>query len=176
MPFFGFSTKNGLKNRKENIVAPEIIEIVKKNWAGIKEKFRQDYNLTFVSYNTWIEPLQVGGMTKDGRFEFTAEGLKSSPSEEFNRTMATYTGAFVQLARLAAAMYSPAAASIPLTTEAADPAAVAKLVDAQSAAKSAEITAKSQKQTALIKAQSDAKIAEQNAAAANAAECTDCVK
>lgn len=115
-----------------------------------------------------------GGMTKDGRFEFTAEGLKSSPSEEFNRTMATYTGAFVQLARLAAAMYSPAAASIPLTTEAADPAAVAKLVDAQSAAKSAEITAKSQKQTALIKAQSDAKIAEQNAAAANAAECVDC--
>ena len=83
-----------------------------------------------------------GGMTKDGRFEFTAEGLKSSPSEEFNRTMATYTGAFVQLARLAAAMYSPAAASIPLTTDAADPAAVAKLVDAQSAAKSAEITAK----------------------------------
>lgn len=115
-----------------------------------------------------------GGMTNDGQFEFSADGMKSSPSEEFNRTMATYTGAFVQLARLAAATYSPAAASIPLTTEAADPAAVAKLVDAQSAAKSAEITAKSQKQTALIKAQSDAKIAEQNAAAANAAECTDC--
>lgn len=116
-----------------------------------------------------------GGMSQDGRFDFEAEGMKSSPSEEFNRTMATYIGAFVQLARIAAAMSSPAAASIPLTTEAADPAAVAKLVDAQSAAKSAEITAKSQKQTALVKAQSDAKIAEQNAAAANAAECTDCI-
>ena len=59
-------------------MAPEIIEIVKKNWAGIKEKFRQDYNLTFVSYNTWIEPLQVGGMTKDGVLEIIFTGENSS--------------------------------------------------------------------------------------------------
>lgn len=43
-----------------------------------------------------------GGMTSDGQFLFEAEGMKSSPSEEFNRTMQTYTTAFVQLAQIAA--------------------------------------------------------------------------
>ena len=43
-----------------------------------------------------------GGMTKDGKFEFSAEGLERSPSEEFNRTMMTYTSAFIQLAQIAA--------------------------------------------------------------------------
>lgn len=52
-----------------------------------------------------------GGMTKDGKFEFKAEGMKSSPSEEFNRTMQTYTTAFVQLAQIAAAAYNPSASS-----------------------------------------------------------------
>ena len=50
-----------------------------------------------------------GGMTKDGKFEFAAEGLEKSPSEEFNRTMQTYTTAFVQLAQIAAAAYNPSA-------------------------------------------------------------------
>lgn len=50
-----------------------------------------------------------GGMTQDGRFEFEAEGMKSSPSEEFNATMKTYTTAFVQLAQIAAAAYNPSA-------------------------------------------------------------------
>lgn len=50
-----------------------------------------------------------GGMTQDGKFEFDLEGLKSSPSEEFNRTMQTYTTAFVQLAQIAAAAYNPSA-------------------------------------------------------------------
>ena len=50
-----------------------------------------------------------GGMSDDGKFEFSAEGLKSSPSEEFNRTMQTYTTAFVQLAQIAAAAYNPSA-------------------------------------------------------------------
>ena len=48
-----------------------------------------------------------GGMTKDGKFEFAAEGLERSPSEEFNRTMMTYTSAFIQLAQIAAAAYNP---------------------------------------------------------------------
>ena len=52
-----------------------------------------------------------GGMTKDGKFEFAAEGMRSSPSEEFNRTMQTYTTAFVQLAQIAAAAYNPSASS-----------------------------------------------------------------
>ena len=50
-----------------------------------------------------------GGMKNDGTFEFSAEGMKSSPSEEFNRTMQTYTTAFVQLAQIAAAAYNPSA-------------------------------------------------------------------
>ena len=52
-----------------------------------------------------------GGMTQDGKFEFDLEGMKTSPSEEFNRTMQTYTTAFVQLAQIAAAAYNPSASS-----------------------------------------------------------------
>lgn len=52
-----------------------------------------------------------GGMSDDGKFEFSAEGLKSSPSEEFNRTMQTYTTAFVQLAQIAAAAYNPSSSA-----------------------------------------------------------------
>ena len=53
-----------------------------------------------------------GGMTGDGRFVFEAEGMKSSPSEEFNRTMQTYTTAFVQLAQIAAAAYNPSSTGV----------------------------------------------------------------
>ena len=52
-----------------------------------------------------------GGMTKDGKFEFAAEGLERSPSEEFNRTMQTYTTAFIQLAQIAAAAYNPSSSA-----------------------------------------------------------------
>lgn len=66
-----------------------------------------------------------GGMTQDGRFEYNIEGLKSSPSEEFNRTMQTYTRAVIQLAQVAAAAYNPSASaalanpwwSVPATAE-----------------------------------------------------------
>ena len=112
-----------------------------------------------------------GGMTGDGKFEFDLEGLKSSPSEEFNRTMQTYTTAFVQLAQIAAAAYNPSAS---LAAQGADPTAVAKLVEAQSAAKTAEIAAKSQRETANIKATSDAAVAQKQAAGATAsADCAD---
>jgi len=53
-----------------------------------------------------------GGMTGDGQFVFEAEGMKSSPSEEFNRTMQTYTTAFVQLAQIAAAAYNPSSTGL----------------------------------------------------------------
>ena len=53
-----------------------------------------------------------GGMTGDGQFLFEAEGMKSSPSEEFNRTMQTYTTAFVQLAQIAAAAYNPSSTGV----------------------------------------------------------------
>lgn len=108
----------------------------------------------------------AASIAPDGTVTFNMNGMKSNPSEEFNKMMNTTFMGFASLARLAAAMYSPGAASIPLTTDAADPEAVAKLVNAQSAAKAAEIAAKSQRETARIKAASDAKIAEQQNAAA----------
>ena len=52
-----------------------------------------------------------GGMTNDGKFEFSAEGMEASPSEEFNRTMQTYTTAFIQLAQIAAAAYNPSSSA-----------------------------------------------------------------
>ena len=119
----------------------------------------------------------AASISPDGTVTFNMNGMKSNPSEEFNKMMNTTFTGFASLARLAAAMCSPGAASIPLTTDAADPEAVAKLVNAQSAAKTAEINAKSQRQTALIKAQSDAAIAEKQATAtatpSAAGECTD---
>lgn len=63
-----------------------------------------------------------GGMTGDGQFVFEAEGMKSSPSEEFNRTMQTYTTAFVQLAQIAAAAANPSSTGV-ITTKAATSAA-----------------------------------------------------
>ena len=63
----------------------------------------------------------TGGMTEGGKFEFSAEGMKSSPSEEFNRTMQTYTTAFVQLAQIAAAAYNPSASqAVSTATKTAD--------------------------------------------------------
>ena len=53
-----------------------------------------------------------GGMSEAGKFEFAAEGMKASPSEEFNRTMQTYTTAFVQLAQIAAAAYNPSSTGV----------------------------------------------------------------
>lgn len=52
-----------------------------------------------------------GGMTEKGRFEIALDGVKASPSEEFNRTMQTYTSAFIQLAQIAAAAYNPSASA-----------------------------------------------------------------
>lgn len=52
-----------------------------------------------------------GGMSENGKFEFDLEGMRSSPSEEFNRTMMTYTSAFIQLAQIAAAAYNPSASA-----------------------------------------------------------------
>ena len=86
-------------------------------------------------------------MTGDGRFVFEAEGMKSSPSEEFNRTMQTYTTAFIQLAQIAAAAYNPSSSG------------VLKLSDASSLQQlAAAATSASTPATATT----------------NAAECVDC--
>lgn len=93
----------------------------------------------------------------DGTISFDMGGYSSSPSEEFAKSLMTMT----YIARIAAAMYSPAAASVPLTEQAADPQAVAALVKAQADAKAA-----------LVKAKAEAKAAAPAAAGAQA-ECTD---
>ena len=60
-----------------------------------------------------------GGMGHDGKFEVKLESASVSPSEEFNRTMQTYTTAFVQLAQIVAAAYNPSASA---ATKSAEPA------------------------------------------------------
>lgn len=103
-----------------------------------------------------------GGMTNEGKFEFAAEGMKSSPSEEFNRTMQTYTTAFVQLAQIAAAAYNPSASQAVAT-----------------AAKPAE--AKTPTQTVVVntqQAETANKLPTTNQPAnqpTNATDCPDCV-
>ena len=86
-----------------------------------------------------------GSMSHDGDFDFQGEGLQSSPSEEFNRSMQTYTTAFVQLAQIAAAAYNPSSsAAAAKTAEPAQtvvnvqPAAAATTSDAQASTNAVE--------------------------------------
>ena len=58
-----------------------------------------------------------GGMTTDGKFEVKLESATVSPSEEFNKSMQTYTTAFVQLAQIAAAAYNPSASAAAAKSE-----------------------------------------------------------
>lgn len=95
----------------------------------------------------------------DGTISFDMGGYSSSPSEEFAKSLMTLT----YIARIAAAMYSPAAASVPLTEQAADPQAVAELVKAQADAKSAR-----------VKAKAESKASAAPATASAPAECADC--
>lgn len=75
-----------------------------------------------------------GGMTKDGDFKYSADGLKSSPSEEFNKTMQTYTTAFVQLAQIAAAAYNPSSSAAAAVKTTSDAKAAQTVVNVQPAA------------------------------------------
>jgi len=52
-----------------------------------------------------------GGMTNDGNFEFSADGIEKSPSEEFNKMMATTMGTFAQMMQIAAAAYNPSSSA-----------------------------------------------------------------
>ena len=118
--------------------------------------------------NSEADAIVAGVKGTDGHeIKFELNGLKSSPSEEFAKSLMT----FAYVARIAAAMYSPGAATVPLAPEAADPQAMAAAVKAQADARAAEIAAKSARETARIKAQSDAKIAEKAAAQGTAANC-----
>ena len=52
-----------------------------------------------------------GSMTKDGDFSVAADSLASSPSEEFNKTMKTYSAAIVSMMQIAAAAYNPSSSA-----------------------------------------------------------------
>lgn len=93
-----------------------------------------------------------GGMTDSGKFEFAADGISSSPSEEFNRTMQTYTTAFVQLAQIAAAAYNPSSSGV-IATKAATSSATTTSATTATAATSAATPA---------------------TVTTNAADCVDC--
>ena len=97
-----------------------------------------------------------GGMTQDGKFNIELAGLKSSPSEEFNKSMKTYTSAVVSLAQIVAAAYNPSSSTAAQSANAA-----------QSAGKAITVNA----------AQSEPVKKEEETTpqpAANAAECADC--
>ena len=38
---------------------------IKNNWMEIKETVRREYNLSSISYNTWIEPLKIHNVVND---------------------------------------------------------------------------------------------------------------
>ena len=119
-----------------------------------------------------------GGMTQDGKFEFDLEGLKASPSEEFNRTMQTYTTAFVQLAQIAAAAYNPSASQAVATAakSASTSATPTVVVNTQQAEASAAAASK-EKEAAASPAAASAQTAAECKDCTDpqaAAECTDC--
>lgn len=51
------------------------------------------------------------GMSQDGKFKIGLQGYKSSPSEEFNKSMQTYMGAIISAMQIAAAAYNPSASA-----------------------------------------------------------------
>ena len=103
-----------------------------------------------------------GGMSEAGKFEFAAEGMKASPSEEFNRTMQTYTTAFVQLAQIAAAAYNPSSSSAVKSQGSGSTPVSVNVTAAPASTNTASTNAVSGQATSA-------------AATTNAADCVDCV-
>ncbi|MBR0196920.1 MAG: hypothetical protein IJQ34_02190 [Kiritimatiellae bacterium] len=78
------------------------------------EKNQEGYRLYHNSHWLSTEADQLSGsMDQNGTFNFSMNGVKSSPSEEFNKMMQTNMGALTTIARIAAAMYNPAAGQVP---------------------------------------------------------------
>ena len=63
----------------------------------------------------------------DGSYSVSLNGYHSDASEQFNQMLQQSFQGLALLGRLAGAAVNPAVASVPLTTEAADPDAVAKI-------------------------------------------------
>lgn len=84
------------------------------------EKNQEGYRLYHNSHWLSTEADQLSGsMSTDGTFNFSMNGVKSSPSEEFNKMMQTNMGALTTIAQIAATAYNPAAAQVkaPAATE-----------------------------------------------------------
>ena len=110
-------------------------------------------------------------ISPDGTISWEMGGLSSSPSEEFAKSLMTMT----YIARLAAAIASPAAASVPLSEEAADPQAVAAILAAQAAAKTSVVNAKADRSVRKIEAKAKADAAAKCATGTcTDGSCTDC--
>lgn len=41
------------------------MEVIKENWMMIKETVRREYNLSDISYHTWVEPLEIHNIVDD---------------------------------------------------------------------------------------------------------------
>lgn len=41
------------------------MEAIKENWIEIKESVRREYNLSDISYHTWVEPLEIHNVVND---------------------------------------------------------------------------------------------------------------
>lgn len=112
------------------VVLAAVVSIVGCSVKKIEYEKNEKGEVSYRIYENdhWLKTESTGikgGMTGEGQFMFEAEGMKSSPSEEFNRTMQTYTTAFIQLAQIAAAAYNPASTGVKTATVAEAAAAVA---------------------------------------------------
>ena len=61
-------------------------------------------------------------ITPEHVVKFSMNGMKSSPSEEYNKMMGTTMGAFVQMMQIAAAAYNPSASAASTAAKTAEPA------------------------------------------------------
>ena len=137
---------------------------------------------TEISYSIWHNDHWMkteaermgGGMTEAGVFNFEAAGTKSSPSEEFNRTMQTYTTAFVQLAQIAAAAYNPSASQA-VATAAKSPSATSAtptvVVNTQQATETKETAGTKETATA---SEANSPTPTQTSNSQSAADCDNC--
>ena len=78
------------------------VVLVNKGW-----KVKQNSHWT----NSEVDGINAS-IDKNGAVSFALAGAKSSPSEEFNKTMLTYTAMFTEMARIAAAAYNPSSSGV----------------------------------------------------------------
>ena len=87
---------------KEPVKIDDKVVLVSKGW-----KVKQNSHWT----NSEVDGISAS-IGKDGSVSFNLAGAKSSPSEEFNKTMLTYTAMFTEMARIAAAAYNPSSSGV----------------------------------------------------------------